>query len=199
MSDYLFYVVGIIFIFIVWLYAGGPNNPFSFTGPYITPITDVDTTQVGYDDPGASFWGSANTPNESTDVVVDSAKSPYSGSVRFIGSDPDTGDEGSEYMAIRSDTDTDVIITGWQLVSAKSGKQYRIPEGTLRSKTGTIRISDGDEAVIITSTKSNSNLKGYYTDAWNAYLGERRDIWDDRSDTITLLDSNGKVVDQYRY
>jgi hypothetical protein len=102
-------------------------------------------------------------------------------------------------MAIRSDTYNDVTITGWQLVSAKSGKQYRIPEGTLRSKTRAIRISDGDEAVIITSTKSNSNLKGYYTDAWNAYLGERHDIWDDRTDTITLLDSNGKVVDQYRY
>lgn len=198
MSDYLFYIVGIIFIFIVWLYAGGPNNPFSFTGPYITPITNVDTTQVGYDDPGASFWGSANTPAESTDVA-DSARSPYSGTVRFTGSDPEADEEGSEYMAIRSDTGSDVTITGWQLVSAKSGRQYRIPEGTRRNKTGSIRISDGDEAVIITSTKSQSNLKGDFTDAWNAYLGERRDIWDDRSDTITLLDSNGKLVDQYTY
>jgi hypothetical protein len=196
MNDWMFYIFGLIFLFILWFYAGGPNNPFSFSGPYITPITDVDSTQVGYDDPGASFFSKPSSANQ---PLPDPARSPYAGTVEFVGSDPEDGDAGSEYMMIRSNTNDDVTITGWQLVSARTGEQYVIPEGSRRNHDGDIRISDGETAVIITSTSGRSDLKGYFPDSWYAYLGERSDIWDDHNDTITLLDANGKVVDQYKY
>jgi hypothetical protein len=200
MNDYLFYIALIFFFFIIWLYAGGPNNPISFSGPYITPVTDVGSTQVGYDD-GNSVWNAYRgdvTSIGKTDVL-DSAVSPYSGSVSIVGSRPEEGSADREYLTIRSSMDDDVTITGWQLVSAKSGAQIRIPEGYDGSRKRAVRLSEGEEAVIFTSTRGASELRESFRDSWNVFLDRRSDVWNDRSDTITLLDGSGKVVDQYRY
>jgi hypothetical protein len=51
----------------------------------------------------------------------------------------------------------------------------------------------------VTGSRASDSVKLNYDGAWRAFLGERDDIWQNDSDTITLLDENGKVVDQYRY
>jgi hypothetical protein len=198
MSDYVFYFLGIVFFLLLWLYNGGPNNPFSFSGPYITPITDVGSTQVGYDDNSSLHAWHGDSSSGHTDVL-DSAKSPLADSVEIVGSSPEERTAGREYLMIRSNASQQVTITGWQLVSSRNGTQVRIPEGTRKSRSGAVWLSQGEKAVIITGTRSSSELKGSFPDIWNVYLGLRSDIWNDQSDTITLLDASGKVVDQYSY
>jgi hypothetical protein len=48
MNDAFLFIFGLMFIFFVWVYTGGPNRPISFAGPYITPITNVGQGQTGY-------------------------------------------------------------------------------------------------------------------------------------------------------
>ena len=38
----------LVFLFIVWVYSGGPHHPISFAGPYITPLTNVGQVSSGY-------------------------------------------------------------------------------------------------------------------------------------------------------
>ena len=54
MNDGFLIILGLIFLFCVWVYTGGPTRPISFAGPYITPITNVGQSQSGYGK-GTSF------------------------------------------------------------------------------------------------------------------------------------------------
>ena len=51
-SEFLFFLAMLVVFFVLWLAGGGPSKPISFAGPYITPITNVDQTQVGYGEGG---------------------------------------------------------------------------------------------------------------------------------------------------
>ncbi len=48
MNDAFLLIFGLIFLFCVWVYTGGPTHPIAFAGPYITPITNVGQVQSGY-------------------------------------------------------------------------------------------------------------------------------------------------------
>lgn len=39
----------------------------------------------------------------------------------------------------------------------------------------------------------------FYQNEWRVYLGERRELWRDRRETILLLDAQGRTVDTYTY
>ena len=51
-ADALFFVGLLAFLFVAWVATGGPQKPISFSGPFITPITNVNQEQSAY----GSFW-----------------------------------------------------------------------------------------------------------------------------------------------
>ncbi|TAL58158.1 MAG: hypothetical protein EPN84_13270 [Legionella sp.] len=56
----IFFFLGIFaFIFVAWVSTGGPQRPISFSGPFITPVTNVNQEQRGY----GNLWdmGSSET------------------------------------------------------------------------------------------------------------------------------------------
>ncbi len=162
-SDGLFFLGVLVFFFILWFASGGPSKPISFAGPYITPITDIDSVQEGYGDApttdlsssGGTIW--SNVMGGGMDLGTVSNPSPYRGQVRVSSTggtwseDPDT-----EYVVLRASGNQSVDITGWRLVSGASGKGARIPEGTSLPRsgrvndTGRIVLSPGDEAIVVT-------------------------------------------------
>ncbi len=202
MNNDIFLFAGIlVFFFVLWLYSGGPTNPISFAGPYITPVTDVGVQSVGYGD-DTSFWSwtgfsnSANSPD-----ILDDARSPLYGKVYIAGGTPQARDEDEEYVIIRSSAGVDVTLTGWQLVGAAVGTQVRIPEGGHGRSSGsrTVELSSGENLLVVTGSRIDRNLHDRYSESWFAYLERDDDIWRNSDDTLTLLDASGKVVDQYRY
>jgi hypothetical protein len=191
----------LLFLFVLWVYSGGPNHPISFAGPYLTPVTDYGVESEGYGPSANQYLRSGSSGGSGGDVdVIDSARSPYFGDVYLAGGDPGSRSARTEYVRVRSNADDDITITGWRLVSAENGTSVRIPEGRRgnSSRERDIELEPGDEALIYTGTHRNSDDSSYASSLWRAYLEKSRETWD-YSDTITLLDANGKVVDQYRY
>jgi hypothetical protein len=86
------------------VYSGGPNNPISFAGPYITPVTAPGTTQVGYGGSANQFFRSEGgyTSSSRTGNVIAEARSPYAGEVVISWSDPRSSNATSEYIHIHS-------------------------------------------------------------------------------------------------
>lgn len=201
MNDIWLFLGCLVFLFLLWVYAGGPTNPISFSGPYITPVTAPGTTQVGYGPSANTFFKNEVTGGHTGDVI-DSARSPYANDVRIGYSDPRAGNSRDEYIVIHLESDNDIDITGWQLVGAQNGTHVVIPEGSRGSSSSkrdmTLSV-DYRDAYIISGTRASDSIKSSYSGEWHTLLGNRSDIWDDDSDTITLLDQNGKVVDQYSY
>ncbi len=193
----------LLFIFVLWLYSGGPNHPIAFSGPYLTPITNVDQESTGYGPSANDYISSgsgsvANRPQSANTQTIDSARSPFADRVRLEGGTPQASNERDEYLIIS--TSDDVTITGWRLVSASGNTTVRIPDGNRGSSDSkrSIALQPGDEAFISTGSRRAGDNTYTSRDRWYVYLDKSDDIWE-RSDTITLLDSNGKVVDQYRY
>ena len=199
MNDLWLFLDIILFIFVLWVYSGGPNNPISFAGPYITPVTAPGVAQVGYGPSANTFYRNANSGSGSN-AVTNSARSPYAGKVTIAYSDPRSSNVTSEYLHIHSNATQTIDVTGWQLVSAQSGAHIRIPDGTRgNGGNGPIDLSANDDVFIITGSYANDSLKSTYAGAWHTFLNESTDVWNNTSDTITLLDQSGKVVDQYSY
>lgn len=299
MSDLAFYSLAVLFIFVAWVYTGGPNKPFSFSGPFITPITDVGQTQVGYGDSNIPFnhYDNGSTWGNTKDTSIPaSQRSARTGEVRISSGNLNSTDTRSEYLVLRSDSSSDVSITGWRLVAAKAGVNVTIPSGTLIAQKGgvlsrnltSIVLKPNTEAYVSTGVSPVENsfqetkctgylnannafnpflssrcpapiddLKEEYGgnatlydkcssyvnsigscrvpnadgtdipnscrnfvegrlnydgclsahrsdddftgDRWRIFLDERHELWRNSGDTITLLDANGKIVDQYSY
>jgi hypothetical protein len=164
-SDATFFIGVLLFFLLVWFVSGGPTRPLSFAGPYITPITDVNQTQVGYGSTEGWLSGFPSLPlgglfdgNGGTDTgaqlrsaeaelrrLEDAARdldafgdpSPYKGMVDItIVSAGNTAQD--EYVAIQvsSSAPRPLTITGWRLKSMASGKSATIEEGTEMPRTG---------------------------------------------------------------
>lgn len=174
-SDVGLFVGILIFFFVLWVYSGGPNKPFSFSGPYITPITNISTSQIGYGpsandayrggntssgntNSGQAFWSRWTSSDPSAHVTFGNP-SAYAGSVHLERGALGTNDVNTEYLIIRSGANAPVTITGWQLVGTKSGSHAVITQGTLiadpagRITPVPIVLSPGAEA-IVTSGRS---------------------------------------------
>lgn len=201
MNDVWLFIGFLVFLFVLWVYADGPNNPISFSGPYITPVTAPGVSQTGYG-PSANSFFKNEVISGHTGGVIDSAKSPYTNDVRIGYSDPRAGSSRDEYIVIHLESDNDVDITGWQLVGAHNGTHVIIPQGSRSSSSSKRDITlsvDYRDAYIVSGSRASDSVKNSYNGEWHTLLGKSGDIWDDDSDTITLLDQNGKVVDQYSY
>lgn len=163
-GDGIFFLGVLAFFFILWFATGGPSKPISFAGPFITPITDVDSVQEGYgstepvDFRARSVWSDIMGGNFSggTSIGGVSNPSPYRGQIRVSGGGTGSEDPDREYVTLRVSGKDSVDITGWRLVSGASGRGARIPEGALLPRsgrvndTGRIVLNPGDEAIVVT-------------------------------------------------
>lgn len=161
MSD-AWLIIGIFaFAFILWLATGGPNRPISFAGPYLTPMTTIgdvdgdygeDDATNGDNSSGTSWWGSWNDE----DATIWGTVSPFKDQVR-IASGSSATDASREYVVIRASSGTkDVSITGWQIMSMKTGATVIIPQSQIiAAQAGTADIIlDAGQEVIISSSVS---------------------------------------------
>lgn len=144
MNDLWLFLGCIVFLFVLWVYSGGPNNPISFAGPYITSVTAPGVTQVGYGSANDSFYGSsADSSNTSGQTFWSRWTSGAPGSRSTIGNPSQyvgvvhlyrgaigTGNVNTEYLVISSSANAPVTITGWQLVSTRSNSRVVITQGT---------------------------------------------------------------------
>lgn len=146
MNDLWLFLGCILFLFVLWVYSGGPNNPISFAGPYITPVTAPGVTQVGYGRSANDKYYGSNTSSSNTNSgqtfwnrwtsgapgsrVTFGNPSTYAGIVHLYRGALDTGDANTEYLTISSGADAPVTITGWQLVSTKTNSRVVITQGT---------------------------------------------------------------------
>ncbi len=167
-SDGLFFLAILAFFFVLWLAGGGPTNPISFSGPYITPVTDTGQTQIGY---GGGSWvrgitvvgtlpsvrneevrsGIINAEYKLADLQLEAKKqalfgtpSPKRGLVRITGGTFSETRPSQEYVTIQvsSNADEDITITGWRLQSIATGKSAVIGSGSSLPVNGTVNGSE---------------------------------------------------------
>ncbi len=238
MSDGLFFSLILGFFFIVWLAGGGPHRPISFAGPFITPITTVGDVQSAYG-PNLSGKISAGGVTVGTNVPSNVGSddipntSPYAGRIslaHFVSGigDPNPAHEYLTLTSLPSATGS-IDITGWKLVSVKTGVGVSLPQGATMLTLGPVQISpiqlQPGGTVTITSGYSPVNVSyeqsvctsylpnasnyqlcfsrhagepGYLTGNWQVFLNQNHTLWQ-KSDTIELVDENGRVVDSFAY
>ena len=106
----------------------------------------------------------AQTPDLAGNVIINEVE------INPPGSDSRSTSAASsnvnEFVELYNPTDSDIDVSGWQLVPSKSWKSYTIPSGSL--------IEPNDHVVFMASS------------FW----------FDDVGDFVTLKDSNGVIVDQ---
>lgn len=167
-SDGLFFLAIMVFFFVLWLAGGGPTKPFSFSGPFITPITDVGQSQVGY---GTAEWltgvkvtgtlpsvnyqetrnSLSNIEYQLNDLQLQAKKealfstpSPKRGLVRITGGNFATTDPDQEYLTIQvsSSATENVTITGWRVASIASDKTATIGGGSALPTAGFVNRTE---------------------------------------------------------
>lgn len=162
MSDGILFAGILLFFFVLWFISGGPTRPISFSGPYITPITDVGDVQSGYDAdqwfdvPDTSGWFSG--ANLAGDTAI-ADPSVFRGQVRIVSVSPGyDGDEEGEYVTIElaSDAAAPITISGWRLRSDATYKSGTIPNGAVLpargvNRTAPIVLEPGDRAIVATA------------------------------------------------
>lgn len=158
-GDALLFIAIFVFIFILWVYEGGPTHPISFSGPYITPVTNVGQTSTGYGptntSAGSAIWQSVTSSFHSNSQSYYGNSSGGNASARIDvhlnGGNTGATNVDQEYVMIRSNANVNVDITGWKLVSEKTGVSATIPRGTeVAEVTGPtdIILKSGDTAYV---------------------------------------------------
>ena len=169
-SDGLFFLGVLVFFFVLWLAGGGPNNSISFSGPFITPVTGVGQTQVGYGDTslfrgGINVTGTLPTVRSSSEIrgnlqnieyqlsnlqldakrqALFSSPSPKRGMVTLSGGNLSATDPSQEYLMIQASSNAQepITITGWRVMSVATDKYAVIPRGTRLPTSGTLNASE---------------------------------------------------------
>ncbi len=195
MSDGFFFIAVIGFFFVLWLAGGGPTQPISFSGPYITPITTVGVTQNGYGDgtyhptsPSeirSTLQGAENSlttlQKQAADAKTFGEPSSYRGQITLQGGGATNSDVKTEYVVVQLSysAKASVAITGWSLESVATGKSATIGGGAEIPRTGdvnqttTIVLQPGDQAII--STGESPIGTSFKENECVGYLGQRQD------------------------
>lgn len=161
-NDFFLFVGILAFIFILWLYTGGPSRPISFAGPYLSPNTSTGDTDTYWPSFGADTsawgnwggsdgWGGTGNVNE----IPEEERSEYGASVSLSGGNVSATDIDEEYLTLRANSDEPVAISGWTLRSDRTGASVRIPSGVQVARsgsTGTIFLERGMTARIVTGS-----------------------------------------------
>jgi hypothetical protein len=193
MGQAWFVIAIFVFAFILWVSTGGPTKPISFAGPYITPITDVDDVQGGYgedidigtsnenNDSGSRIWSVKSVVGRFENRLGSGASvgpvSPSADRVRIASGagGPSGSDAKSEYIVLRATDEGTVDVTGWRIVSEKSGASVTIPQAERVARSGAlvnVVLNEGDE-VIVTTGGSPSGTS-FRENKCTGYLGSDR-------------------------
>jgi hypothetical protein len=186
-NDFFFYFGGIVLLFILWAVTGGPTRPISFAGAYITPLTNVGQTQVGYGpqihlkETISAGDGSATLGASLPSVTYDS---PYHSSVWIQHSAKRASGtsvaEGYVQIFVSSTAGKSVDVTGWKIKS-NSGTSATIPNGILVMHLGTgntlqdVLLRPGDVASMSNETSpvgasfEVNKCAGYLTEKQSSY------------------------------
>ncbi len=182
-GDFVFFLGILLVIFAVWVGAGGPERQISFSGPFLRPISTTGTTAEAYGD-GSGYrpiegtsWipftggsGSSNETSKYRDVVTISRDT----------TGVTSSDERKEYVVINvsSQASGPISLTGWKLVSTKSGTATGFPQGTEVARSGSvntlsaIKLNPGDQA-IVTSGRSPVGVS-FKENMCTGYLAEKQ-------------------------
>jgi hypothetical protein len=182
MHDAWFFIGVFVFIFIIWIAAGGPMHPIAFTGPALAqpdvlgggtylqlpraPFMLGNSNVVLPDSSsgsGVSTYGYGSSQSSPTITGgVFGPSSPYRGVVRMnhYVSGAGSPDPKNEYLElyVAQDAGTPVNISGWTLSSDATGNSAVIPRGTELPISGTINksqdiiITPGKRALILTGS-----------------------------------------------
>lgn len=177
--DAWFFIGVFVFIFLVWIAAGGPMNAISFTGPRLALPEELGggsylqfprsgggggSRNVSLPGSTGNTSGTKNTgtysiPVSGGTISVFGVPSPYQNLVRLnrYVSSASSSDPKREYVEISlaQNASEGVNITGWYLESGATGKAELIPKGTRRPTSGVVNASDdivlmpGERALII--------------------------------------------------
>jgi hypothetical protein len=159
-----------VFVFILWVSTGGPTKPISFAGPYITPITDVGDVQDGYgediqigsdnnNDSGSRIWSVKSVAGRFENKLGSGANvgpvSPSADKVRIVSGagGPSGSAPKSEYVMLRATSEEAINVTGWRIVSEKSGASVTVPQAERIARSGALAnvvLNEGDEVVVTT-------------------------------------------------
>ncbi len=166
MGDGFFYLGLLVMLFILWVSTGGPTRPISFSGAYITPITDVGETQSGYG-PQVKLGGTLSVGNASATVGEKPAAptitytSSYAGLVSMrhtaTRAQGTSVKEGYVQIYVSSGAGKDVDVTGWK-ISDTAGATATIPNGILvmhigaKNKLQDVLLRPGDVASLSNET-----------------------------------------------
>lgn len=173
MNDLWLFLGCIVFLFVLWVYSGGPNNPISFSGPYITPVTAPGVTQTGYGRSANNSYGSRANPSNANSGqafwnrwasgapgsrATFGNPSPYVGTVHLYRGAIGTGNVNTEYLTISSGASAPVTITGWQLVGLRSNSHAVITQAAPvlnqygQSALAPITLAPGGQAIVTTGS-----------------------------------------------
>lgn len=174
MNDGAFFVGLLLFIFIAWVYTGGPSHPISFAGPYITPLTGVHSEQIGYGDAESDGAESGDSTFFNPRTTIDSLKrqmrdaadfgtpSQYKGMVRISGGDISATNPKEEYVTLEASYDApkNLSISGWRLEAVSTGYGATIPQGVELYRSANpllapIVLHPGDTAYVTTGEAPN--------------------------------------------
>ncbi len=226
-SDAFFFFWILVFFFVLWFASGGPTKPISFAGPYISPITDVDTTQVGYGGDSTAYsptgsgsvWADimniqdsvASLQRKSSEVRSFGEASPKRGLVTVSGyGGASATDPEQEYVTIRASGSESVDITGWRIVSGATKHYGRIPYGAALPKSGRVNDTDrivlnpGDEAIIITGESPTGisfkeNMCTGYFESRQKFYPALQDICPSASEEFERYYTGNKLRDDTCY
>ena len=160
-----FFVGLFLFIFLIWIAAGGPTRSLSFNGPMTTSSSGTSTPSAGgtyFSLPRAPFAigdsntllsgssnGESQSPYESFGTtppplqgVPFGTVSPYRGIISMSGyvSNASSSDPRSEYVqiSVAAGAAESVNLSGWALVSAATGRRTVVPQGTAVPTSGVV-------------------------------------------------------------
>jgi hypothetical protein len=169
MADNAFFWIGLLaFMFVLWVSTGGPSRPISFAGPYLTPISTYGDRSEAYGDEEGDSWISswdsffdrkesqAEFESELEEARAWGEPSPYRGQISLGQGEARESLAAREYVEMNVSTDAPVNVTGWKLVSGRTGASATIGYGTEVPRrgsvnmTGQIMLEPGDQAIVVT-------------------------------------------------
>jgi hypothetical protein len=102
--------------------------------------------------------------------------------VQYDAPDDDNDNLNEEWVKLCNEGDTDIDLTGWTLENY-IGIFFEFPEGFI--------LKAGASVTIYSGPGENSETELY----WNHYV----EVWRNSGDTITLLDGEGNIVQEYQW
>lgn len=102
--------------------------------------------------------------------------------VQYDAPDDDNDNLNEEWVKLCNEGDTDIDMTGWTLENY-IGIYFEFPDGFI--------LPAGASVVIHSGAGENSDTDLY----WNHYV----EVWRNTGDTITLLDADGNIVQEYEW